>query len=153
VSPRTTEIEDIAQSIWMTLFEVPLERGGADAIDSESTVTCIVHIDGAWHGAVVLRCPVELARTLTSEMFRSESEPSFDEVKDALGEVTNMLAGNLKALLPEPSEISLPAVARGSNYEFGVVGTNVVATVPFMCAGQPLVVLLVQRSGDNGAER
>ena len=91
-----------------------------------------------------------LASILTSEMFQSASEPSFDEVRDALGELTNMLAGNLKALLPEPSAISLPAVALGSDYEFGVMGTKVVASVPFRCKGHPLVVLLVQRSGDNG---
>ncbi len=145
------DIEDITQAIWTTLFEVPIERGGDGAIAAESTVTSIVHIEGAWHGAVVLRCPMELAVTLTSVMFQTGSEPSLDEIRDALGELTNMLAGNLKALLPEPSALSLPAVVLGSDYEFGVMGTNVIATVPFTCIGQPLVVLLVQRSGDNGS--
>ena len=143
------DIEDITQSIWTTLFEVPIERGGDAAIAAESTVTSIVHIEGAWHGAVVLRCPLPLAVTLTSVMFQSTSEPGFDEVRDALGELTNMLAGNLKALLPEPSTLSLPAVALGSDYEFGVTGTTLITTVPFTCVGQPLVVLLVQRSSDN----
>ena len=143
------DIEEITQSIWTTLFEVPIERGGDDAIGAES-VTSIVHIEGAWHGAVVLRCPMQLAVTLTSVMFQSASEPGFDEVRDALGELANMLAGNLKALLPEPSTLSLPAVALGSDYEFGVSGTKIITTVPFTCVGQPLVVLVVQRSGDNG---
>ena len=147
---RDVDIEDITQSIWTTLFEVPIERGGDGAIRTESTVTSIVQIEGAWHGAVVLRCPMELAVTLTSVMFQSPAAPSFDDVRDALGELTNMMAGNLKALLPEPSALSLPAVALGSDYEFGVLGTEVLATVPFTCIGQPLVVMVVQRSGDPG---
>ena len=49
---------------------------------------------------------------------------SADEVSDALGELTNMVAGNVKALLPESCAISLPTVALGTNYKINVVGTN-----------------------------
>ena len=81
-------------------------------------------------------------------MFQGDGTPSLDEIGDALGELTNMVAGNIKALLPESCSISLPTVAQGLSYEINVVGTSAVATVPFTCIDDPLVVTLVQRAGD-----
>ena len=118
------DIKDIARSIWATLFELPLEDGDAARLGPESTVTSCVQIDGAWQGAVVLQCPLTLARTLTAAMFQADTAPELDEVHDALGELANMLGGNVKALLPGPSRISLPAVAVGSDYQMSVVGTT-----------------------------
>ncbi len=142
-----TDIKDIARTIWATLFELPLEDGDAAQLGPESTVTSCVQIDGAWHGAVVLQCPLTLARTLTAAMFQADTAPELDEVHDALGELANMLGGNVKALLPGPSRISLPAVAVGSDYHMSVVGTKAVTSLSFTCDGHPLRVTLLQQSG------
>jgi chemotaxis protein CheX len=141
------DIEGITRTIWATLFDLPLETGGGRELGSESSVTSCVQIDGEWHGALVLKCPMPLALTLTAQMFQAESTPELDDVRDALGELANMLGGNVKALLPAPSQISLPAVAVGSDYELSVVGTSEVACVSFTCGGQPLLVTLLHRAG------
>jgi CheY-specific phosphatase CheX len=144
------DIKDVARTIWSTLFELPLEDGDAAPLGPESTVTSCVQIDGAWQGAVVLQCPLTLARTLTAAMFQADAAPEIDEVHDALGELANMLGGNVKALLPGPSRISLPAVAVGSDYQMSVVGTNAVTSLSFTCDGHPLRVTLLQQSGQAG---
>lgn len=144
--PISADIESITRMIWSTLFDLTLEVGHADATGEGSSVTSCVQIDGAWRGALVMTCPMALAQTLAHQMFQAESGPSLDDVRDALGELANMLGGNLKALLPAPSQISLPAVAIGSNYELSVVGTSEVASVVFSCDTQPLLVTLLQRS-------
>lgn len=141
------DIEDITRTIWATLFELPLEDGVAAPLGPESTVTSCIQIDGAWHGAVVLQCPLTLARTLTAAMFQADAAPELGEVFDALGELANMLGGNVKALLPGPSRISLPAVAVGSDYQLSVVGTSTVTSLAFSCDGHPLRVTLLQQSG------
>jgi CheY-specific phosphatase CheX len=141
------DIKDIAMTIWATLFELPLEDGDAAPLGPESTVTSCVQIDGAWHGAVVLQCPLTLARTLTAAMFQADTAPELDEIHDALGELANMLGGNVKALLPGPSRISLPAVAVGSDYHLSVVGTDAVTSLSFACDGHPLRITLLQQSG------
>jgi chemotaxis protein CheX len=149
MTSHEADLDDITRTIWGTLFEHAIERSDCTLTGVESTVTSIVHIDGAWRGAVMLRCPQALGAALTAEMLRSETEPTFDDIGDALGELTNMVAGNLKALLPAPSTISLPAVVFGSDYELDVPNTTVVARVPFICDGQPVVVILVQRSVED----
>jgi chemotaxis protein CheX len=146
----SADIESITKSIWATLFDLSLELGHSGGIGPEPSVTSCVQIDGAWHGALVMTCPMPLARTLTAQMFQAESTPDLDEVRDALGELANMLGGNVKALLPAPSQISLPAVAIGSDYQLSVVGTSQVARVSFSCDGQSLVITLLQRSIEPG---
>ena len=148
--PFESDIEDIITTIWSTLVDVPIERGAGDCPSDASTVTGIVHIEGAWRGAVLVRCPVALASLVTASMLQCETEPTDDEIRDALGELTNMVAGNVKALLPAPSAISLPTVAFGKQYEISVVGTRNVATVPFVSESYPLVISVVQRAGDVG---
>lgn len=145
-----SDLAEIARTIWGTLFELPLETSATTHHDGDSTVTSVVHIDGAWHGAVMLRCPMALAAVVTSAMFQTGAEPVADDVRDALGELANMLAGNVKALLPEPCGISLPAVAFGADYQLRVVGAVEVATAAFTCGGQPFVVTLLHRSPERG---
>lgn len=144
------DLDQIARTIWGTLFELPLEDGRAATLDQDATVTSVVHIDGAWRGAVVLRCPMALAAAVTAAMFQADVEPEADDIRDALGELANMVAGNVKALLPEPCGISLPAVAFGLDYQLQVVGTVPIAQAAFSSGGQPLVVTLLERSRGGG---
>jgi len=39
-----------------------------------------------------------------------------EDVRDALGELANMLAGNLKSVLPSGVVLSMPSVIEGSDY-------------------------------------
>lgn len=147
------DIPEIAFSIWETLFSLPLRTAepGARLREGKSGLTGCVQIDGAWNGAVLLECPAGLARQLAHELFRPEGHTTPEEVRDTIGELTNMLAGNIKALLPEPSRISLPAVAEGDDYDLRVMGTESVARVAFSCADETLVVTVLERLLDGSA--
>lgn len=141
------DIPEIAFSIWETLFSLPLVTAepGAQLAEGASGLTGCVQIDGAWNGAVLLECPSALARQLSHELYRPEGQTTAEEVRDTIGELTNMLAGNIKALLPEPSRISLPAVAEGDDYDLRVMGTQPVARVVFSCADEVFVVTVLER--------
>lgn len=142
------DIREIAVSIWETLFTHPLTAAAQTEPMSAPAVTGCVHIEGEWNGAVMLQCDSVLAATLAGELFQS-STPSSDEVRDTVGELTNMLAGNIKALLTEPSRISLPTVALGEDYALTVVGTTAISTVALRCDDAPLLVTLLQRQPDG----
>ena len=146
------DIPEIAFSIWETLFSLPLATGepGAQPTEGAGGLTGCVQIDGAWNGAVLLECPTTLAQQLATELFRPEGETTAEEVGDTIGELTNMFAGNIKALLPEPSRISLPAVAEGEDYDLRVMGTEQVARVAFVCAEETFVVTVLERLPEAG---
>lgn len=145
-----SDIETIAQTIWEATLGSPIALGGQDSLVEESQVTCLVHLHGAFQGAVMIQCPNTLGAKLTASMLQGPTLPSTEDVIDALGELTNMLAGNVKPLLATPSSISLPTVAFGPRFELGVSGTTVLARVPFICDGQPLVVTILERSDKGG---
>jgi chemotaxis protein CheX len=148
-----SDIQEIAHMIWATLFDLPLEGAADHGLGGGPTVTSFVHIDGAWQGVVMFQCPMALAATLTASMFdgnvSSDGGPPQEvpeaDVRDALGEIANIVAGNVKALLPEPCHLSLPAVALGSDDTVSVPGTSPVASVPFTCDGHRFEITLLER--------
>ena len=54
-----------------------------------------------------------------------------DDVRDTLGELANMIAGNLKALLPFGVAISMPSVVEGSDYSLRICGGNQASRLTF----------------------
>jgi chemotaxis protein CheX len=143
-----SDVETIASAIWETLLGLPIDVSVGAEIGEEPRVTCLVHLHGAFRGAVMIECPEALGSQLTTAMLQAEGPPDAAEMADALGELSNVFAGNIKALLAQPSSISLPTVAFGPSYEIGVVGAAVVARVTFVSVGHPLVVTILQRSDE-----
>lgn len=70
-----------------------------------------IEIGGTWAGVVELTCSVAAARRVAAAMF-CLPEPDLDEVavRDAVGELVNIVGGNLKSLLAPPTSLSLPTV-------------------------------------------
>ena len=141
------DVSMIMEGIFADLlgFEVRRREPAAGSWEGPMLVGT-VEITGAWEGSVTVDCPAELAEQTARAMFGSEPENGA-EIADALGEVTNMTGGNIKALLPGPSQLSLPAVVEGSNQQVSVPGSSLLTEVAFQCLGLPLKVTVVQRRG------
>jgi chemotaxis protein CheX len=106
-----------------------------------------VHISGAWEGVVTVESTSNLARRAASILLGVEEESATpEELGDTLGELTNIIGGNIKGLLPEPSRLSVPAVFQGHDSNLTVKGSRLVSTVGFDCEGQPLRVTLMKRN-------
>ena len=78
-----------------------------------------VEIVGPWTGTVVLTCGADTAVELTGALLRGHAPAVLEDedVDDALGELANVVGGNVKAVLPGPSVLGLPEV--GSAPEAG----------------------------------
>ena len=136
------QIVEIAQEVWesflsMSLLPHPL---GADApaLRGQSMTGC-VHVSGEWTGSVFLSCDLEVAAAAAEAMFAADpGSLSDDEVSDALGELTNMVGGNVKSLLPAPSRLSVPSIAVGQSCSVRVPGAVLLDRVVLVCAPGPL---------------
>ena len=129
MSVETMKVTEAVESVWTTML-------GLEARANPTTATMInrirpsiligcVQITGAWQGAVTVECSGGLARRVASILFETDPcDLSNDQVSDALGELTNIIGGNIKALLPGPSELSMPAVTEGTDYLFTVPGSR-----------------------------
>jgi chemotaxis protein CheX len=113
--------------------------------EEEIALTVCVRFTGAWKGALILGCPAELARRVAAVMFRSQPDQvTTGDARDALAELTNMIGGNLKALLPAPSRIGLPTVTKGNSARLRVCGDRILNQLVLRCQGQPVSVTLLE---------
>ena len=105
-------VRSIAQEAWSALvgddeFLVPLPGGLPD-----DAISSWVEIVGPWNGSVVLTCGRGTAEELSRSLLKEHAPPVLDDedVQDALGELANVVGGNVKAVLPGPSVLGLPEV-------------------------------------------
>ena len=106
-----------------------------------------VHFTGDWNGLLVITMPNRSARSLAASMFQlSPDNVSDADMGDATGEVANILGGNVKALLPPPSALSLPSVYKGDLLAQGVipVESDFVQSLCFRVDGEQLSIRLIQ---------
>jgi chemotaxis protein CheX len=111
--PTDEDLRMIAEQVWSSyldldgaspLLPIPAQRQGDE-------VSASVSVTGAWLGHVVVRCTDTASRNAAAALLGlGFDEVTTDDVTDALGELANIIGGNIKSLLPEPSALSLPRV-------------------------------------------
>ena len=106
-------------------------------------VVGIIGIAGTWVGTGIIICTPELACQASSSMLMSEYNTVNDDVLDAMGEITNMIIGNIKTTLEDrygAMGISVPTVVYGRNFATRTVSRGEWVIVSFNVAGQVLQV-------------
>jgi chemotaxis protein CheX len=74
-------------------------------------VSAAVSVSGAWRGHIVVECSASGSRQVAAALMgMAAGDVTGDDVVDALGELANVIGGNVKSLLPAPSALSLPHV-------------------------------------------
>lgn len=88
-----------------------------------------------------------LAAKCTAIMHQRQPEDlSEEEVRDGWEELTNMVGGNLKALVPPESRLSLPEIRAATGYGWTELGLLVLNQVTFACLGQRIRLCVLVRS-------
>ena len=100
-----------------------------------------VEITGAWNGVVMLHGAENLARTAAAVIFSTDQDSVTEQDQiDAIYELSNIIAGNIKSLLPEPCQLSLPTVGISAEQSITVEGAERVSELMFDCQGHHLFV-------------
>lgn len=146
------DVITIAQAVWSSILAEELSPVVERAPFVTSSVTGVVLLEGEWSGALMLQCDSGLAANLTANMFGIDGESAKSDIRDAIGELTNMLAGNISSVLPQPCRIGLPVVAFGSDYGVQILGTNPESIVGFWCQELPVTVTLLRRTPTDTEE-
>lgn len=150
------QIVEIAGSVWASLLGLTLrEPDGSEPPTTHvgHSTTASVQISGSWNGSVILSCSTALASRAAAAMFQAGEDDLDDgEVADAFGELVNIIGGNLKCLLPEPSGLSLPTVSQGAAHVVTVPGAELVNHVELVCDGHHLsIAVWSRRDGERHA--
>jgi chemotaxis protein CheX len=115
-------LNQAVEEVFGLMLGVPVEVLGADFQPDEetATMTAIIGLAGAISGTCALLVKSEAGVYMASCMAGMELNAVDETVLDALGEITNMLAGAWKAKIPELNGacmLSVPTVVTGTQYE------------------------------------
>jgi chemotaxis protein CheX len=129
---------------FQTMLECKVERGAAALKDSSSPkhdISGVIGLSGKAVGTVVLSFSKEVAIHAASHMLMCECTEVNSEVLDAVGELTNMVAGAAKSELVEYQlMVSLPNVITGRNHEVRFPSDVTPICVPFSTKWGPLAL-------------
>ncbi|MCD0463481.1 chemotaxis protein CheX [Roseiconus lacunae] len=142
----TVTIEEIAQMV-DDLFTAMLELDvNASPIEppevTDETLSATVQISGDRNAIIQVFASHDLATKIATAMFAIEAnELSEEEILDALGEVVNVIGGNVKGIFDQECALSLPCV--------GPVPQPLpedALTTAFELEGEPITVLFKDRT-------
>ena len=116
-----------------------------------NNVSGVIGFSGELSGAVVLGFPGNVAPKIIEKFVGAPLDETSPDFADAIGEITNIIAGSAKSGLGLNASISIPSVVIGTGYS--VVGLSAVPcyVVPCSCpAGDFSMEISVQHKGPRG---
>lgn len=113
----------------MTASMLGIGVEGADAADDDGprVVGCVHLTSEQWSGSILVAMGREVAVGATAAMFMLGAEDVDDElIADAVGELANVLAGQVKTEIGGGCQLSLPTVTSGAGLRMAVPGAQLV---------------------------
>ncbi|MBU0943598.1 MAG: chemotaxis protein CheX [Proteobacteria bacterium] len=139
---------DSTREVFSTMLMVelkadePIEGQGGEV---DSNITSMLGLGKDIRGMLSVHCPGEVAKDITGTFLGMEVEEIDEDVKDAIGEIANMVAGNLKVFFQKHGrdiELAIPTSVVGNSFRTsGMSGAQRVA-VPFSMNGRTFLVEL-----------
>ncbi|MDY7101967.1 MAG: chemotaxis protein CheX [Actinomycetota bacterium] len=147
--------EDVAMlvgDVWSSIVGIELAPTGPSEQSTERSLTGMINIEGDWNGTVTVHVSAELALAAAASMFGMEpEETTAAEIEDALGEITNMTGGGIKALVPGLAQLSLPTVVKGADYEIKIPRSHPIKELWFTANQNAVTITVFEGEPSSGA--
>ena len=105
----------------MVMMEISVKEVMADHGSLQDTITGMIGLAGTHKGVLAVHIPYTVAMAITSSFLMMDVEEMNEDVHDAVGEIANMLGGNVKTILSDNGrdiDLSLPSTISGADYNF-----------------------------------
>lgn len=140
--------KEIFSSMIMMEIEVSKEATGVHQALNDS-ISGIIGLAGKRKGVLAIHLPKEVAMAITGSFLGMDVDEINEDVEDAVGELANMLGGNVKTILSERGrdiELSMPSTISGKHYDFQSTKDAERIAIPFICeAGKFSVELQLEK--------
>ena len=139
-------ISQATQEIFQTMLMMEASPGQAGTERNKGfidSISAIVGMAGTNKGMLAIHIPEATALVITSSFLMMEVTEVDDDVKDAIGELANMVAGSIKADLTEQGQefkLSIPSVVCGAEYEIDCLTDSDGVCMPFSIEGGEFLV-------------
>jgi chemotaxis protein CheX len=134
---------------------VGMQVAPAQAADTvtkfKDCVTAMIGFAGSYNGMISVNTPQKLALTIASEMLGMEITECDDDVRDALGEIANMVGGSFKHHFVKDGHevrLSTPSVMSGDEYVVNTGSAPDTLTLMFSYQEDHFLVSVYLESGE-----
>jgi chemotaxis protein CheX len=136
------------KNVFKTMIDVPFKLGNPTLKKNRTPafgISSIIGLSGNVSGCVVINLSTPVALRLVSALLGEEVTELDDDTIDAIGEITNMIAGNAKTDFPgENNAISVPSVVIGKHEVSYPSGIPIIAIPCDTDAGQMVVEIAIK---------
>jgi chemotaxis protein CheX len=142
------ELAQIVQSVFAVMTGLDVSPCRARWFPSRDRLTAAVRLQGDGNRSVLIECDHAQACRVAGR-FLSVAPPKTDDpvVSDVLGELANMIGGNLKCVLNQGADLSIPSVVYGSVEDLDPARVEILERVAFENDGEIFwVTVLAQRN-------
>src|ERR1700760_2951628 len=137
-------VAQIVESVFVTIMNLEVYPSEIPWAPSHDQLTSVVHLSGDWNGALVFECNRWQACRFAGHFLSTDPPDTVNEdVRDLLGELANMIGGNMKCAVASGLSLSMPSVTDGSDYGQRFCGSKVHDRLGFECAEGPFWVTLL----------
>jgi len=148
----TEKIIESTMEIFSTMVMMDVAVAGPALKESgtlHDTITGMIGLAGTHKGVLAIHIPNPVAMAITSSFLGMEVDAINDDVRDAVGELANMLGGNVKTILSQNGrdiELSLPSTIAGHEYGFQAATDVEMIILPFKTEnGEFLIELQLEK--------
>ncbi len=139
------EITEYAKMIWSSVLGIEIKPSNKPIELKDTQQPKVqIKINGKWNGTIILNFAPHLLKIAASKMFSVDAEETTNEEKnETLAELANMIGGNIKGLVPEPSSLSLPEVI-SSKIDQGSLPPKTLTQVCFESSGSEFGISILE---------
>ncbi|BCY15173.1 chemotaxis protein CheX [Actinoplanes sp. L3-i22] len=149
------DLAEMVEQVW----EAYLDPEGVSPLmqtydeNQPSEVHSSVSITGSWSGHIVYSSSRAAAQRAAAAFLAMElDEVSEEDISDTLGELANIVGGNVKAMLPPGAQLSLPQVVLAPESSARYPNTERISGVYGLWEGEPVSISMWQSSTDTKEE-
>ena len=144
------DLDTVVCSVFATMMGLEVWPGDEPCPATAGMLTGAVYLTGQWAGAACIHCEPQQAREFAARFLGIPPPDAIDnDVRDVIGELANMIAGNLKCTLAPGIRVSIPSVTDGADYSLRVCGARVMCRASFRTDDGPFWITLVDSPSVN----
>lgn len=134
----------------MIMMEVSPQTASNDKdVDIRSNITSMIGLGGDISGMLAVHCSDDFAKEITGQFLGMDVAEIDEDVKDAVGEIANMIAGNLKisyASREKKIQLAIPTTIVGESFKVSGFAGAEGGVIPFISKGGEFWIELKYRN-------
>ncbi len=133
------KIIESAKEIFSSMVMMEISVTGhykTEIVPLTESISGVIGLAGTHKGVLAIHIPIKVALAITSSFLGMDVNAINEDVKDAVGELANMLGGDIKSILSENGRdiaLSLPSTITGRQYDFQPTKEAERIIIPFKC--------------------